>query len=145
MKWRLTIRTKLITGLLLVLAISAILTANTLIGLYSYRRSIKAFDSQMKELDLGKELWDRVSALQDLRAGRNQRGMADPKRSVVHARGLARAEAGHAVGIAHREGPGKANEFGRVHRHRSPRRAGLLLAPVRLRPLRTRQPRGGAA
>lgn len=59
----LSIRKKLVTGLVLVLAISAVLTTNTLIGLYSYRNSIKAFDSQMQELVLGERLWKRVANL----------------------------------------------------------------------------------
>ncbi|MBI3464104.1 MAG: hypothetical protein HY000_13760, partial [Planctomycetes bacterium] len=60
---RLTIRTKLLAGLVLVLGISAVLTANTLIGLYSYRDSIHAFESKTRELPLGSELWDRVAQL----------------------------------------------------------------------------------
>jgi signal transduction histidine kinase len=60
---RLTIRTKLLASLALVVAISAVLTTNTLIGLYSYRDSIRMFGSKTAELPSGGKLWDRVAEL----------------------------------------------------------------------------------
>ena len=60
---RLTIRKKLFASLLLVLGISAVLTVNTLIGLYSYRNSVRGFDAKTDELPLGGELWKSVAQL----------------------------------------------------------------------------------
>jgi two-component system, NtrC family, sensor kinase len=68
---RLTIRTKLLASLALVVGISAILTTNTLIGLYSYRDSIRKFGSKTEELPSGGKLWDRVAEL-DHPSGRYQ-------------------------------------------------------------------------
>jgi signal transduction histidine kinase len=59
----LAIRTKLLAGLVLVLGISGVLTASTLIGLYSFRSSLRAFESKTRELPLGSELWQRVAQL----------------------------------------------------------------------------------
>ncbi len=60
---RLAIRTKLLAGLVLVLGISGVLTASTLIGLYSFRTCVRAFASKTRELPLGGELWQRVAQL----------------------------------------------------------------------------------
>jgi signal transduction histidine kinase len=60
---RLTIRKKLFASLALVLGISAVLTVNTLIGLYSYRDSVRGFDAKTDELPLGGELWKSVAQL----------------------------------------------------------------------------------
>jgi signal transduction histidine kinase len=60
---RLTIRTKLVAGLALVVGISAVLTTSTLIGLYSFRESIRKFGAKTQELPRGSLLWDRVSQL----------------------------------------------------------------------------------
>jgi signal transduction histidine kinase len=49
--------------LALVVGISAVLTTNTLIGLYSYRDSIRKFGSKTEELPSGGKLWDRVAEL----------------------------------------------------------------------------------
>ncbi len=59
----LTIRTKLVAGLAMVVCISAILTTSTLIGLYSYRESIRNFGAKTEELRLGSGLWDRIMQL----------------------------------------------------------------------------------
>jgi len=60
---RRTIRRKLLASLMLVLGISAVLATNTLIGLYSYRNSVRGFDSKTDELPLGGELWTSVAQL----------------------------------------------------------------------------------
>jgi len=60
---RLTIRTKLVASLALVVGISAVLTTSTLIGLYSFRDSIRKFGSKTEELPRGSLLWDRVAQL----------------------------------------------------------------------------------
>jgi signal transduction histidine kinase len=60
---RLTIRTKLVAGLALVVGISAVLTTSTLIGLYSFRDSIRSFSAKIQELPRGGLLWDRVAQL----------------------------------------------------------------------------------
>jgi signal transduction histidine kinase len=63
-KTRLTIRTKLIAAIALVLGISSVLTASTLVGLYSYRNTIKTFGSKMEELPLVADLFAAVTALE---------------------------------------------------------------------------------
>jgi two-component system NtrC family sensor kinase len=60
---RLTIRTKLLASLALVVVISGVLTTSTLIGLCSYRDTIRKFGSKTEELPSGGKLWDRVAEL----------------------------------------------------------------------------------
>jgi len=68
MPGRRTIRNKLLVGGLLVCVVVAILSASSFVGIYSYRRLVRALSSRAAELPVASQLGERVEQLRLSRA-----------------------------------------------------------------------------